>query len=348
MDKFLNISLKNIAWFNEINQSGCLDMSPSYQRNAVWTNRQKSYLIDSILNGYPIPEIYMQEDVDENGHSRFIIVDGQQRLRAVLEFLDNKFKMNQEDSPMFEGARFSDLSGDLKRTFFRYNFIVRTLPEMDESEIRGIFKRLNLNVVSLNSQEIRKAAYSGDFIKLVAELSVHPFWTNIHLFSPNDIKRMRDEQFISELGLLSVEGITNKKDRLEKFYEETEMSFPQKGSMNETFNYVFSILGPIADQLSKTRWRNKTDFYTLFLSICNLKQHDVVLKEKAEELCNALIEFSNMVYECLKVNEDEDAQFPQYIRDYSKGVRAATDYQARRLRQDALDDFLSHRLLFEV
>ena len=75
--------------FNEINNNGQLDMSPSYQRNAVWTNRQKSYLIDTILNGYPIPEIYIQEDIDEAGHAMFIIVDGQQRLRAVLDFLDN-------------------------------------------------------------------------------------------------------------------------------------------------------------------------------------------------------------------------------------------------------------------
>jgi len=41
MDKFSNISLKNIAWFNDVNQKGNLDMSPSYQRNAVWTTRQK-------------------------------------------------------------------------------------------------------------------------------------------------------------------------------------------------------------------------------------------------------------------------------------------------------------------
>lgn len=108
MDKFSNISLKNIAWFNDVNQKGNLDMSPSYQRNAVWTTRQKSYLVDSILNGYPIPEIYIQEEVDDEGHSKFIIVDGQQRLRAVLEFLDNKFSLNKDESPSFNGAFFSD------------------------------------------------------------------------------------------------------------------------------------------------------------------------------------------------------------------------------------------------
>ena len=63
MDKFSNISLKNIAWFNDMNKNNRLDMRPPYQRNAVWTVRQKSYLIDSILNGYPIPELIVQEDI---------------------------------------------------------------------------------------------------------------------------------------------------------------------------------------------------------------------------------------------------------------------------------------------
>ena len=74
MDKFSNISLKNIAWFNDMNKNNRLDMRPPYQRNAVWTVRQKSYLIDSILNGYPIPELIVQEDIDEMGQAKYIIV----------------------------------------------------------------------------------------------------------------------------------------------------------------------------------------------------------------------------------------------------------------------------------
>lgn len=344
MDKFSNISLKNIAWFNEINNNGQLDMSPSYQRNAVWTNRQKSYLIDSILNGYPIPEIYIQEEIDDTGHAMFIIVDGQQRLRAVLEFLDNKFRLNEEDSPEFHGAMFSDLSSDQKRTFFKYNFIVRTIPEMPEEDIRGIFKRLNLNVVSLNQQELRKAAYSGGFIKLVSELSEKSFWSDMRLFSANDVKRMLDEQYISELSLLAVEGITNKKDRLEKFYEETETNFPQKDFLENTFQYIMDILGPMTDTLSKTRWKNKTDFYTLFFGFCKIRDSIELIERNSETVACSLKEFSGNVSECLKVSEGDDTNFPEYIRKYAKGVRAATDYNARILRQEGLDEYINIQL----
>ena len=344
MDKFLNISLKNIAWFNDVNQKGNLDMSPSYQRNAVWTTRQKSYLVDSILNGYPIPEIYIQEEVDDEGHSKFIIVDGQQRLRAVLEFLDNKFSLNKDDSPSFNGAFFSDLPSDVKRIFCRSNFIVRTIPEMPENEIRNIFKRLNLNVVSLNAQEIRRAAYSGGLIKFVSKLSANPFWGNMHIFSANDVKRLRDEQFISELSLLAIEGITNKKDRLDNFFEKTEVDFSEKDLLEETFQIIFDTLSPMASELSKTRWRNKTDLYTLFSVICDVKQYIYVLQKNQSDILSSLVEFSKLVNECLKVNEELGANFPEYIKNYTKGVRASTDYKARLLRKDSLKYYLQQKI----
>lgn len=340
MDKFLNISLKNIAWFNDMNINGRLDMRPPYQRNAVWTERQKSYLIDSILNGYPIPELIIQEDIDEKGQAKYIIVDGQQRMRAVFEFLADQFGLNKEDSPEFNGTNFSGLDTEQKKTFFKYNFIVRSIPEMPDSDIREIFKRLNRNVVSLNAQEIRKAAYSGGLIKLVTALSANPFWADMKLFTANDIKRMRDEQFISELALAVVYGITNKKDKLESFYEESEVDFPQKDFVRDSFESVFKTLGSMSFQLSKTRWKNKTDFYTLFLSIIYIKELLPLSEDENRILVNGLLEFSTSVSKCLEVNETSDDNFPEDIRNFAKGVRASTDYNARTLRQKSLNHYI--------
>ena len=59
MKNYLNTTTYNISWFKKASDAGELEMSPPFQRNPVWTDRQKSFLIDSILNGYPIPEIYM-------------------------------------------------------------------------------------------------------------------------------------------------------------------------------------------------------------------------------------------------------------------------------------------------
>ncbi len=342
MIKFLNmVSLNNIAWFNDMNKLGRLDMTPSYQRNPVWTVKQKSYLIDSVLNGYPIPEIYIQEDISQNGETRYIIVDGQQRMRSILEFLDDQFPLNKEESPEFNGAFFKDLTIEQKKDFFAYNFVVRKLPELPESEIRQIFRRLNRNVVALNKQELRKAVYSGPFIKLMTLLSDDMFWIAMKLFTPNDIKRMRDVEYISELALSVVEGVQNKKDRLEKYYEETEVYFPDEMKIRVAFAAIMKQLLSIADNLSKTRWKNKTDFYTLFNALLPYVEILPLDEIKTDELKILLIRFSDMVTEFLSMETDDTDAVPEFIKNYAKGIRAATDISARTLRQKALDQYLA-------
>ncbi len=66
---YLETAHRNIAWFNDRHRSGELDMHPPFQRNPVWTDKQKKYLLDTILRGLPVPELYMQDLVDENGFS---------------------------------------------------------------------------------------------------------------------------------------------------------------------------------------------------------------------------------------------------------------------------------------
>lgn len=67
MATFLKTAPRSILWFKQIHERHELEMKPPFQRNPVWTEKQKSYLIDSILNEYPVPEIYMQEVVSEKG-----------------------------------------------------------------------------------------------------------------------------------------------------------------------------------------------------------------------------------------------------------------------------------------
>ena len=120
MDNFLNTTLRNIAWFKNAYERKELEMKPPFQRNPVWVTRQKSFLIDTILNRYPIPEIYMQETTDSLGNAKYIIVDGQQRIRSVIDFLSGKFVIDEKDSPSFNGASFEELTDEYKKQFFQY------------------------------------------------------------------------------------------------------------------------------------------------------------------------------------------------------------------------------------
>jgi uncharacterized protein with ParB-like and HNH nuclease domain len=171
MSKFLQTTNRTISWFKKTHDNGELEMKPPFQRNPVWTVSQKSYLLDSILNSYPVPEIYMQEFIDEQGHERHVVIDGQQRIRACLEFIEGQFSLKEEDSPSWASMYFEDLSGNDKKKIYSYTFIVRILPDTPDEEIRGIFLRLNKNVVALNAQELRQATYWGPFIKTMQEIS---------------------------------------------------------------------------------------------------------------------------------------------------------------------------------
>ena len=92
MSNVIQTTSRDISWFKQADELHQLQMKPPFQRNLVWTTKQKSFLIDSILNTYPVPELYMQDITNEDGTKQFIVVDGQQRITACLEFINNLFQ----------------------------------------------------------------------------------------------------------------------------------------------------------------------------------------------------------------------------------------------------------------
>lgn len=153
------------------------------------------------------------------GNQKHILVDGQQRIRAVLAYLTNEFEL-EDESPSWAGLAFEELSQHDRKRVFEYNFVVRLLPEMPDDEVRAIFQRVNRNTTVLNSQELRHATYWGPFIKLMEEVSNLEFWSTAGLFSANDRRRMLDIEFISELAVAVLNGLQNKKKLLEEFYQQ--------------------------------------------------------------------------------------------------------------------------------
>lgn len=108
--RFLEATTHTIAWFWKRFQQGELELQPPFQRNPVWQEKQQAYLIDTVLRGYPIPELYLQTIVDPTGEEKYVVVDGQQRIRACLEFLSGKFALGEDSGPQLSGTAFTDLT----------------------------------------------------------------------------------------------------------------------------------------------------------------------------------------------------------------------------------------------
>jgi len=342
MSNVIQTTNKDISWFKQANELQQLRMKPPFQRNLVWTDKQKSFLIDSILNGYPVPELYMQDITNEDGSKIYTVVDGQQRITACLEFLNNQFQMNAKDSPSYADLSFDDLSSEQKKKIYSYTFVVRLLPEMSDIELREIFSRLNRNNVVLNSQELRQATYWGQFIQTMNEISDDDIWRILGVFTVNDVKRMLDVEFISELTIAAIHGVQNKKLTLDKYYELYEDEFPERSDTKFTFDIVTREISSILPNINKSRWSKKTDFYTLFVLFAHKKPLLPLSGLKRILAYEMLTEFAEQIDIYVSTGQDTpDGGLNQNVREYALNLRASSDLGARRKREDALEIYLA-------
>src|SRR5687767_7574896 len=87
----------SINQFQRYFADGSLVLRPPFQRNLVWNLQQQSFLVDSVLRGLAIPEIYVQITTSATGDERVVVVDGQQRLAACLRFLSGDLRLVGDD-----------------------------------------------------------------------------------------------------------------------------------------------------------------------------------------------------------------------------------------------------------
>lgn len=258
-----DVSLQTIAWLRGRRADASLQISPKFQRRPVWLEPERSELISTILLRLPFPEVYIQSVLDTTtGQEQYVVVDGQQRITSILLFIDNEVPLPTND--YWQGQYFRDLDEDLKQSFWNYKIVVRGLSETNDAEIRGLFVRLNTNNVSLNDQELRNSRYKGRFKQAAERFADNPLFQELGLFTARDIRRMLDVEFASELLLLLVEGVTNKKDLLEDAYARFEVEFPGEARYEYEFNAAISLVRTLSSEANATTIKTKSNFFSIF------------------------------------------------------------------------------------
>ena len=261
-----------ISWFADREREGNLVLQPRFQRRRVWTDRQKSNLIESILLQLPIPELYMQIKTEADGRSEYVVVDGQQRITAILEFIGvnerEPFELQYlDDDSQWSGYVFGDLSDGQKAELFGHSMAVRYLHDAADADVEDLFRRLNKYVTTLNAQELRNATYRGPFFRLSERLAQDSYWSENRLATPEAIRRMRDIEFVSDLliGVLHGPQSGNRKtlDDYYAIYEDYEPEFRGQRSCRRRFLSTLELIQQMLPDIRTTRWSNKTDFYSL-------------------------------------------------------------------------------------
>jgi uncharacterized protein with ParB-like and HNH nuclease domain len=279
----MNISktVYKISDFLSWQRAKSLVLSPSFQRRPVWKPDAKSYLIDTIVRGLPMPIVFLREQTDLQSLEPIReVVDGQQRLRTVIAFVEpntltdfnndvDNFTVRKTHNSEIAGKRFSELSALVRKRILNYEFSVHILPsETEDREVLQIFARMNSTGVKLNDQELRNAAYYGVFKQLSYRLAYEQLerWREWGIFSEPDIARMSEVEETSDLIQLILEGIRSKSQKdLDKLYAEYDENFPYEDEVTRRFRLVMDKLDEqLGKDLRNTEFTRRPLAHTLF------------------------------------------------------------------------------------
>ncbi len=177
--------------FREWNESGTLVVSPKFQRRSVWTIPQRSYLIDTVLRGLPVPPIYLRvRQSDDKKRTIREVIDGQQRILAILEFLAGSYRLSRTLDADYAGKHYDQLAPADQEQLANYSFICESFAGIDDGKILEIFSRLNTNSVALAGQELRNGKFFGLFKQSVYSLA----YEHVEFWRRNKI--LPEQQFI--------------------------------------------------------------------------------------------------------------------------------------------------------
>jgi hypothetical protein len=238
-----------VADFLEWHREKKLTLNPEFQRGSVWTPPARVYLIDTILRELPIPKIYIRTIVDvQTKKSIREVVDGQQRLKAIIDFAEDKIRLTRRAGE-FSGLTYSDLDDEQKEIFLSYPLAVGQLLNASDDEVLEIFARLNSYSVQLNAPEKRHARFSGDFKWAVRDASRRwsVLWDTYRIVSVRQRVRMLDDSLMAEMFSVLLKGVTDGgQSRIDRLYEEQEESY---GPENDTPDRVSRVLEYFTEHL---------------------------------------------------------------------------------------------------
>jgi len=321
----LTRTLYTVSDFISWQKNKTLVLSPSFQRRPVWNSGAKSFLIDTIMRGLPIPIIFLRDQKTDlkTLQAKREVIDGQQRIRTILSFicpdeLDNYdlvndfFTIKKVHNKEFANKTFGELPSDIRQQILDYQFSVHVLPStVDDREVLQVFARMNSTGVKLNDQELRNANFFGEFKTLSYNLSTEylEHWRNWSIFTEYNIARMEEVEMASEFLLLMLKGVVGKTQKyIEGAYEEYDDSLKEMAELEKRFRHTMSTIEiKFGDKLRLTPFHKKTFFYSLFASIYHLSYgigSPLTTKIKPESVTTAQ---SNLMLKCAEKIENKTA-----------------------------------------
>jgi hypothetical protein len=264
-----------IAEVRDMLERGDLTVNKSYQRSPnIWPVDAQSYFIDTILEGYPFPKVYFYEQYDQKKKRPLReIVDGQQRISSSVSYLNNQFQLSAA-SKRFKGLTFDELTADDQQKLLMTHLQVDIILSAERSELLEMFRRMNAYTAPLNAAEKRHSGFQGKFKWFIAEMSdlYAPLLGQFEVFTPKQILRMSDAEFLTELALIVEKGIINKEQRsLSNIYKQFDEEFADERVYRERLSDFFETLKTSLNELQRTFIMKPYVLHSLFCAMTHRK-----------------------------------------------------------------------------
>jgi hypothetical protein len=286
---------------------------PDIQReDTAWSLEQKQMLIDSLYNNYDIPKVYLRKD-DENPEVWWLL-DGQQRLTAITEFMSNRY-------PLDGGSDVTSLPKEIHNKYYKElppkekaKITTRTLDFVilvcNEHEEEDLFLRLNKGT-PLNAAEKRNAI-RGEFRDAAKELSRHKFFHSKVNFS---VSRYAGDAVAAQLSLLAIrsEPADTKGKQLWDLYQ-SKKRYPEKDKINKIVNSTLTLMNRIFTR--KEPYMKKYSVATIFLFLKELKDNYSISHISNSQLYNFFNEFEKSRQTNNQLSED-DTTFDRDLNRYT-------------------------------
>jgi hypothetical protein len=340
-----------------------LEITPKFQRRGVWGTPARSYFIDTILRGMTAPPLYFRM-IPGKLKTQAIrqVVDGQQRVKSVLDFIADGFRLSPSLNASWAGKRFQQLSESDQKKIMGFNFSVEVFHGISDQAVLEVFCRLNMNGVPLNKQELRNGRFFGRFKQASYELALRflDFWTSHRIFTNRSIARMLEVELTSELLIAGTVGMQDKKGTIDDFYEEWENKYPTQARDEKRFvdtitaiseSFRSEIFDPNSDEesvddaLQESAFRRPPLFYSLYCTVYHhlfglpgIKRPSPKKKltpDDRDSLRQAVIRLSDIVVQ----SKDPTFSVPnRYVAFVAACQRQTDNINPRRVRFDSLFD----------
>jgi uncharacterized protein with ParB-like and HNH nuclease domain len=159
--------------FLQWRETNSLELTPKFQRRGVWSAAARSYFVDTLLRSMPVPPIYIRMGQSQGTRPLREVIDGQQRISALLNFIDGKFRLSRTLTEGWAGKAYKELTPAEKRSILSYSFGTEIFHGISDLEVLEIFARLNTYSVPLSNQELRNGRFLGFLSRVCINLPMN-------------------------------------------------------------------------------------------------------------------------------------------------------------------------------